>query len=242
MHNQKRKFVSWDPQVISFPNVYYNTVNSHSNAVYCNEILCSAQQQTAWHIIRGLELTPTCCPLTSMLFWGRGRGGGLKEKMTVTFQRNRNISGMSTNSSLHVGAIMMLLITCNWQFDTSGTNHYIINVQIEVHRCSVLFILTHCPLGNLDVILKLAIFNLNWPIGIWSPYDNALRWKSWNLANDMSRVVQIMAWYLSQYWWSSMSPYGVTRPQYIKMVCILFFFSSWIDSDQFHPYLSGLLH
>ena len=44
-----------------------------------------------------------------------------------------------------------------------------------------------------------------------------------NLTDDKSTLVQVMAWchqatshYLSQYWPSSMSPYGVTRPQWVK--------------------------
>ena len=45
----------------------------------------------------------------------------------------------------------------------------------------------------------------------------------WDLTDDKSTLVQVMAWcrqapshYLSQCWPSSMSPYGVTRPQWVK--------------------------
>ena len=45
------------------------------------------------------------------------------------------------------------------------------------------------------------------------------------LTDDKSTLVQIMAWcrqatsyYLSQCWWRSLSPYGVTRPQWVKNV------------------------
>ena len=52
------------------------------------------------------------------------------------------------------------------------------------------------------------------------------RWLSLVLTHDKSALVQVMAWcrqatshYLSQRWPRSLSPYGVTRPQWVK--CIL---------------------
>ena len=51
----------------------------------------------------------------------------------------------------------------------------------------------------------------------------ALRWMSLDLTDDKSTLVQVMAWcrqatshYLSQCWPRSLSPYGVTRPQWVK--------------------------
>ena len=50
-----------------------------------------------------------------------------------------------------------------------------------------------------------------------------LRWMSLDLTDDKSALVQVMAWchqatshYLSQCWPKSLSPYGVTRPQWVK--------------------------
>ena len=50
-----------------------------------------------------------------------------------------------------------------------------------------------------------------------------LSWMSLNLTGDKSTLVQVMAWcrqatshYLKHCWHRSMSPYGVTRPQYVK--------------------------
>ena len=71
--------------------------------------------------------------------------------------------------------------------------------------------------------LKIAIFILDWLIGIFtSSEENALRWMPWDLTDGKSTLVQAMAWcsqatshYLSQCWPSSMSPYGVTRPQWV---------------------------
>ena len=53
--------------------------------------------------------------------------------------------------------------------------------------------------------------------------ENAVRWMSLDLTDDKSTLVQVMAWcrqatshYLSQCWPRSMSPNGVTRPQWVK--------------------------
>ena len=54
-------------------------------------------------------------------------------------------------------------------------------------------------------------------------YEIALRWMPQDFADDKSTLVQVMAWchqatshYLSQCWPRSMSPYGVTRPQWVN--------------------------
>ena len=55
-------------------------------------------------------------------------------------------------------------------------------------------------------------------------YEIALRWMPLDLTDDKSTLVQVMAWcrqatshYLNQCWPRSMSPNGVTRPQWIKL-------------------------
>ena len=52
-----------------------------------------------------------------------------------------------------------------------------------------------------------------------------LRWMPLDLTDDNSTFVQVMAWcrqatshYLSQCWPRFMSPYGVTRPQWVKLL------------------------
>ena len=52
----------------------------------------------------------------------------------------------------------------------------------------------------------------------------ALRWMPLDLTGDKSTLVQVMAWcrqatshYLNQCWPRSLSPYGVTRPQWVKL-------------------------
>ena len=73
----------------------------------------------------------------------------------------------------------------------------------------------------------MKIFKVILPIYGWgTSCDIALRWMSLDLADDESTLVQVMAWcrqatshYLSQCWPSSMSPYGITRPQWINSSC-----------------------
>ena len=55
-----------------------------------------------------------------------------------------------------------------------------------------------------------------------------LRWMPETLLYDKSTLVQVMAWcrqatshYLSQCWPRSLSPYGVTRPQWVKKIKII---------------------
>ena len=68
------------------------------------------------------------------------------------------------------------------------------------------------------VVFKLALL-----ICIFKSYDNVARWIPQELTDNKSTLVQVMAWchqatshYLSQRWPRSMSPYGVTRPQWVK--------------------------
>ena len=68
----------------------------------------------------------------------------------------------------------------------------------------------------------------------------ALRWMSLDLIDDKSTLVQVMAWcrqatshYLSQCWPRSMSPYGVTRPQWVTFWCIYDFLKYLFLSTKF---------
>ena len=70
-----------------------------------------------------------------------------------------------------------------------------------------------------QVIFKLTLVNGGWGIS----YEIALRWMPPDLTDDKSTLVQVMAWcrqatshYLSQCWRRSLSPCGVTTPQWVK--------------------------
>ena len=108
----------------------------------------------------------------------------------------------------------------------------------EFHCKSLVLYLIRWPLGDVAVILKGCFSNslyrilaltltvrlllcechrasLNkWEVSIGS--DNALKWMPWDLTDDKSALVQVMAWcreatshYLRQCWPRSMSPNGV---------------------------------
>ena len=69
------------------------------------------------------------------------------------------------------------------------------------------------------VIFKLTLVNGGWSIS----YEIALRWMPQDLTDDKSTLVQVMTWcrrakshYLCQCWPRSMSPNGVTRPQWVN--------------------------
>ena len=69
------------------------------------------------------------------------------------------------------------------------------------------------------VIFKQILLNDGWGISC----EIALIWISLDFADDQSTLVQVMAWchqatshYLSQCWPRSLSPYGVTRPQWVN--------------------------
>ena len=69
------------------------------------------------------------------------------------------------------------------------------------------------------VIFKRILVIDDWGISC----EIALTWKPQDLTDDKSILVQVMAWcrqatshYPSQCWPSSLSPYGVTRPQWVK--------------------------
>ena len=83
--------------------------------------------------------------------------------------------------------------------------------------------LTHWPLGNLNesmyLILQIIAVIDGWGIS----WELALRCMSLDLTDDKSTLVQVMVWchqatshYLSQCWPRSLSPYGITRPQWVN--------------------------
>ena len=79
-----------------------------------------------------------------------------------------------------------------------------------------------------DYNLKLMNFKLISTINIWSiSCEIAIRWMPQHLTDHQSTLVQLMAWchkstshYLSQCWPRSLSPYDVTKPQWVKW-CVI---------------------
>ena len=80
--------------------------------------------------------------------------------------------------------------------------------------------------NGFDYSLKLINFKLIIMINILSIFcEIGIRWMPQHLTDHKSTLVQVMAWcltapshYLSQCWPRSLSPYGVTRPQWVNTV------------------------
>ena len=81
--------------------------------------------------------------------------------------------------------------------------------------------------GKFEWNFRYVIFKWILVIDVWGfSYRIALRWMSLGFTDDQSTLVQVMAWcrqatshYLSQCWPRSLSPYGVTRPQWVYSFC-----------------------
>ena len=106
-------------------------------------------------------------------------------------------------------------------------SHYPNQCWLIIIHMYFLFRLTHWPLGDLDAILKLQSSILfYWLVSSHHlMIDNALRWMPRNFTDDKSTFVQVMACcrtapshYLSQCW--PRSPYGITRPWWIKVLFV----------------------
>ena len=73
----------------------------------------------------------------------------------------------------------------------------------------------------------------------------ALRWMSLSLTDDKSTLVQVMAWcrqaashYLSQCWPRYLSPYGVTRPQWVNSRAVSWL--SWLIHRTWMSEITGM--
>ena len=96
-------------------------------------------------------------------------------------------------------------------------------VDIDIHVHEHNFFNWLAP-GRYCSNLKLVIFKLILRIDILRFFSEiALRWMLQHLTDDLSTLVQVMAWcsqtrshYLSQCWLRSMLPYGIAKPQWIN--------------------------
>ena len=114
--------------------------------------------------------------------------------------------------------------------------------QVQIHMVSVMKIIPSCALGIINILAKREVWvnslapgrfeqKLRKVISRLISMTNGwgisckitLRWIPLDLTDDKSTLVQVMAWcrqasshYLSQCWPRFMSPYGVTRPQWVN--------------------------
>ena len=73
------------------------------------------------------------------------------------------------------------------------------------------------------VMFKLTSVSVGWVIS----FEIALRWMPQDFTDDKSTLAQVLAWcrqatshYLSQCWPRSLTPYGVTRPQWVNTLIV----------------------
>ena len=95
-----------------------------------------------------------------------------------------------------------------------------------IHK-HMIYSLTYWPLRDVEIILEMCFSNSFYELISGTLSVKLDTWVPLNLTDDRSTLVQIMVWchqatthYLSQCWPWSMSPYGVTKPQYVKLVII----------------------
>ena len=98
--------------------------------------------------------------------------------------------------------------------------------------------------GRFEKKMRKLIFKLILMIGGWGIFCKiVLRWMTMDLTDEKSTLVQVMAWcsqatnhYLIQCWPRSMSPYGVSRPQWVNSTIFPTPFSkafSWMKMYEF---------
>ena len=99
-------------------------------------------------------------------------------------------------------------------------------VLMDISYMDMLFTFNSFVPGRFDCSLKLVNFKFISMINILSIFcEIAIRSMPQYLTDHESTLVQVMAWcrqatshYLSQCWPRSMSPHGVTRPQWVKSI------------------------
>ena len=95
------------------------------------------------------------------------------------------------------------------------------NLQLVRSNYNILNSLSpvRCGRNFKSTIFKLIIQNSSFG----THCEIALKWMPQNLTSNMATLVQVMVWchqatshYLSQFWPKSLSPYDLTRPQWVK--------------------------
>ena len=98
----------------------------------------------------------------------------------------------------------------------------------SISRTNCLYYFTRVDLHSHQILFewnfRSSIFKLILLIDAWGTSSEiAFRWMSLDLTDDKSTSVQVMAWclqapshYLSQCWPTSMLPYGINGPQWVK--------------------------
>ena len=106
-------------------------------------------------------------------------------------------------------------------------------------NCQCIIVINSLAPGKFEWNSRYVIFRWILMIDGWGiSCEIALIWMSLDLTDDQSTLVQVIAWYrqatshyLSQCWPRSLSPYGITRPQWVKVKNMNEHFSNHILLD-----------
>ena len=141
------------------------------------------------------------------------------------------ILGMSTGNRifLHKMTVSLTWMPCGciMGYYHSKVNPHVWHIKIIKPSSYIVPFVNSLAPGRFQFNFRKAIFKLILVDGGWGiSYEIVLRWMPLDLTDDKSTLVQVMAWchqasshYLSQCWSRPMSPYGVTRPQWVKAKC-----------------------
>ena len=137
---------------------------------------------------------------------------------------------MSREHFVYAPSQWEMVLQCNvashWGSEPKG--HYLVNWHFHMH-----FDINSLAPGKFEWHFRYLISQIISVIDGWGiSFELALRWMSLDLTDNKSTLVQVMDWcrqatshYLSQCWLRSLSLYGVSRLQCIKV--FLYFDSNW---------------
>ena len=168
------------------------------------------------------SLTPICT-----VSWTNGRVG-CKVPTDLVKISVKEAMHMGFYHITHLPQDKMAAISQHFQmhFPEQASSHYLNQwYPAHWHICGTMgrWVNSLAP-GGFQFNFKYVIFKLTSVNGGWGiSFEITLRWMPLDLTDDKSALVQVMAWchqatshFLSQCWPRSMSPNGVTRPQWVN--------------------------
>ena len=112
-----------------------------------------------------------------------------------------------------------------WRSNTHMSNYLCLILEELMGNRGTDWYINSLASGKFEWNFRHVIFKQILVIDGWSiSCETAQIWMSLDFNDDQSMLVQVMAWcrqatsnYMSQCWPRSLSPYGVTRPQWVKL-------------------------
>ena len=179
---------------------------------------CKHQQACIWVIVNNMQLVVFV-----------GQKGKLAHSIYLKWTCIRDqINHFVQDCSDSIANTLELLQSCAKPFRSKTfiiSQSYSNVIPYPCHNFNGGFVNSLAP-GGFENIFQNVFFKLiSWIDTLSNSCETALRSMPQNLSDDKSTLVQVMAWcrqaashYLSQCCPSSLSPYGVTRPQWVKQL------------------------